>query len=254
MRTDIDKGANLAILELKGPILDANVWSESIQTLSKDSAIKGVLLVVDSPGGALSPSVELYEEIKRLNQKKPIVAYAEGVMASGSYYASLGVHSIYANKGALVGSIGVIFEGLDASELMAKIGIKPQVLKAGAYKEVGTFTRQWAAHEKEELDNLIQRQYQMFVQDVCQERKIPCKNYKDYAEGRIFDASSALSLGLIDSIGTKSDAKKALVRIAGIKEGEESWRGKSKNFDDYLSQVSHSLSQIFANIILRSVP
>lgn len=197
-------------------ILDSDAFVAQIESLRDDSDIKGVLLVVDSPGGALSPSVEIYEELRKLAAQKPLVAYAQGTLASGSYYAALPAEQIIANKGALIGSIGVIFEGLDVSELMAKLGIKPQVLKAGDYKETGTMLREWEDHEKKELQELLTQQYEMFVSDVCMERSLDCSKKQDFAEGRVFDSRRALNLGLIDKIGTKNDAKDELVARTGV--------------------------------------
>lgn len=207
---------NLAEIKLTGVILDSRALIEQIETLREDAGIAGVLLVVDSPGGALSPSVEIYEELKRLAAIKPLVVYAQGTLASGSYYAALGAQHIIANKGAVIGSIGVIFEGIDASELIAKIGIRPQVLKAGQLKEAGTIMRAWSEEERNEIEELLLRQYDMFVTDVCTARRIDCAQKESFAEGRIFDSARALKLGLIDSIGTKNDAKKELIALSGV--------------------------------------
>lgn len=207
---------NLAEIKLMGMILDSRGLVKQIENLREDSSIAGVLLVVDSPGGALSPSVEIYEELKRLAAKKPLVVYAQGTLASGSYYAALGAQHIIANKGAIIGSIGVIFEGIDVSELIAKLGIRPQVLKAGQLKEAGTIMRAWNDEERNEIEELLMRQYDMFVTDVCIARRIDCAQKESFAEGRIFDSARALKLGLIDSIGTKNDAKKELIALSGV--------------------------------------
>ena len=209
-------GGNLAEIKLMGMIFDSHGLVEQIETLREDSGIAGVLLVVDSPGGALSPSVEIYEELKRLAAIKPLVVYAQGTLASGSYYAALGAQHIVANKGAVIGSIGVIFEGIDASELIAKIGIRAQVLKAGQFKEAGTIMRAWNEDERNEIEELLLRQYEMFVSDVCAARRIDCDTKESFAEGRIFDSARALKLGLIDSIGTKNDAKDKLIALSNV--------------------------------------
>lgn len=216
MSFDTKPWGNLAEIKLMGMILDSRGLVKQIENLREDSSIAGVLLVVDSPGGALSPSVEIYEELKRLAAKKPLVVYAQGTLASGSYYAALGAQHIIANKGAIIGSIGVIFEGIDVSELIAKLGIRPQVLKAGQLKEAGTIMRAWNDEERNEIEELLMRQYDMFVTDVCTARRIDCTQKESFAEGRIFDSARALKLGLIDSIGTKNDAKKELVALSGV--------------------------------------
>jgi protease-4 len=139
--------ANLQKIELVGPILSVDKVMQQINEAKKNDNIKGVLLIVNSPGGAVAPSVELAYAIKELRQLKPVVAYASGVMASGSYYASIWANKIIANPGAMIGSIGVIFQGTNVEELMETIGVKTQTVKVGKYKEVGTPTRAWADFE-----------------------------------------------------------------------------------------------------------
>merc|ERR1711879_953493 len=142
------EAANLQKIELVGPILNVDKVLIQIADAKKNKNIKGVLLVVNSPGGAVAPSVELAYAIKELASLKPVVAYASGVMASGSYYASIWADKIIANPGAMIGSIGVIFQGTNLEELMKTIGVKTQTVKAGKYKEAGTPTRAWNTYEK----------------------------------------------------------------------------------------------------------
>ena len=146
---------NLTQINLSGAIMDAGEALEKIEAARKDGNIKGVLLYIDSPGGALAPSVELHLAVKNLRATKPVVAYAGGSMTSGSYYAGAGADKILANPGAFIGSIGVIMQGADASELAAKIGVSQQVVKAGEYKEAGTFLRPWSKIEREQLQELV---------------------------------------------------------------------------------------------------
>ena len=126
--------ANLQKIELVGPIIDVSKTLENIEKAKTDTNIKGVLFVVDSPGGAVAPSVEVAYAIKELKQIKPVVVYASGVIASGSYYASIWADKIIANPGSMVGSIGVIMQGVNTKELMDKIGIQTQTVKAGKNK------------------------------------------------------------------------------------------------------------------------
>lgn len=141
--------ANLAQINLKGEINDASTLLEQIYKLKDDNAIKGVLLFIDSPGGAFAPSMEIALAIQDLKAKKPVVAYAGGTIASGSYLSAVGANMIIANPASFVGSIGVIMQGFNASELAQKIGISDQTIKAGTYKEAGTFMRKWSEEEKE---------------------------------------------------------------------------------------------------------
>ena len=159
--------ANLQKIELSGPIMDVSKTLEDIQKAKEDKNIKGILFVVNSPGGAVAPSVELAYAIKELKDIKPVVVYASGVIASGSYYASIWANKIIANPGSMVGSIGVIMQGVNVEELMQKIGVSTQTVKAGKYKESGTPTRKWFDYEEKQLQSVIDDTYEMFISDVA---------------------------------------------------------------------------------------
>ncbi len=174
--TDVNSHANLQKIELTGPIMDVSKTLEDIQKAKEDKNIKGILFVVNSPGGAVAPSVELAYAIKELKEIKPVVVYASGVIASGSYYASIWANKIVANPGSMVGSIGVIMQGINAEELMQKIGVSTQTVKAGKYKESGTPTRKWTEFEEKQLQSVIDDTYNMFISDVASARNLDVKN------------------------------------------------------------------------------
>lgn len=230
---EIQKPANLARIDLFGPIMESDTFLLELNKIEKEPKIKGVLLVIDSPGGALSPSVEISEAIKRLKSKMPVIAYAQGSMASGSYMAGMWANTIIANRGALLGSIGVILNGVDISELADKMGIKSQTIKAGIYKEAGTFMREWNTQERQMLESLLEEQYQMFVNDVKEARGAALKN-QNFAEGRVFSAKSALEIGLIDEVGSLYEAQNQLIKLSGVK--EPNWLEKDK-IDLYLEKI-----------------
>jgi protease-4 len=226
---------NLQQITLTGPIFDATDIVEQIDEALEDDGIKGVLLVVDSPGGAVAPSLAISYAVKRLSGKKPVVVYAKGVLASGSYYASIWADEIMANPGSMVGSIGVIMQGANLEELMQKIGIKTQVVKAGKFKQVGTPDREWTPYEKEELDKVIQGTYAMFVNDVATARKLDINDSDTYANAHIFTASQAKDAGLIDSVGVSHDAKKHLETLAKVT--DPTW-SKEDKFDRFIRNFS----------------
>lgn len=209
---------NLEKIVLSGPIMDVNEVVKKIDDARLDERIKGVLLVVDSPGGAVSPSIEVAYAIKRLKESKPVVVYASGTIASGSYYSSIWANEIVANPGSMVGSIGVIMQGANLSEVMKKIGIHTQVVAAGKYKQLGTSDREWTAYEKEELNKVIQGTYEMFVRDVASARKLKIEDAPKFADAHIFTASQAKAVGLVDKLGVSYDAEADLVKLSGVKE------------------------------------
>ena len=226
---------NLQKIYLIGSIMDVSEVLKEINKATNDDKIKGVLFIVDSPGGAVAPSVEVSYAIKRLRSKKPVVVYARGILASGSYYASIWANKIIANPGAMVGSIGVIMEGFDFSGLMQKLGIKTQTVQAGKYKKLGTPDREWKPYEVAELNKVIKGTYNMFTTDVANARKLDINKRNTFANAHIFTASQAKKVGLIDELGVSYDAKIALIRMSGVK--HPIWN-KADKFDELLKKLS----------------
>lgn len=207
---------NLQEISLMGPIMDATEIVDIIDEAADNDDVKGVLLTVDSPGGAVAPSIEIAYAVKRLRAKKPVVAYAQGTIASGSYYASIWANEIIANPGSMVGSIGVIMQGTDLSEIMSKIGVKTQTVQAGKYKRLGAPDRQWTDYEVNELNKVIQGTYDMFTADVANARKLDISKRDSYANAHIFTASQAMEIGLVDALGVSYDARARVTSLSGV--------------------------------------
>jgi protease-4 len=243
---------NLEKISLIGPIMDASQIIEKIDKAAKNDTIKGVLLAVDSPGGAVAPSVEIAYAIKRLHEKKPVIAYAKGTMASGSYYASIWADKIIANPGSMIGSIGVIMQGADLSGIMNKVGIKTQVVKAGLYKQVGTAERPWTPYERKELNKVIFATYDMFTKDVADARGLEYAKRDKFANAHIFTAAQAKDVGLVDSVGVEYDAKSALQKLAKV--SKPVWN-KESDFDKLMKKLAASTAVVlhtyFPTISLR---
>lgn len=227
--------ANLARIKLEGVIMDASIVVEQLEAVRQDKNIKGVLFVVNSPGGAVPPSIEIMEAVKRLKAEKPVIAYAAGTIASGSYYASIYANEIYANPGSMVGSIGVIMQGTNYSELAQKIGFSTQTVKAGKFKEVGTGARAWEPYETAELEKVVNDTYNLFVSDVSKARNLDPKNHTTFADAHIFTASQAKEVGLIDKIGVGFDAEDAIIKLSGVK--KPVWQQEDK-IDSFMRQLS----------------
>ncbi len=232
---------NLAKIYIKGAILDSSNLRAQIEEIKKYPSIKGILLIIDSPGGAVGASVEMSDLIKELNESIPVVVHVEGIMASGSYYAGINASKIIANRGSLIGSIGVIFSGVNIQELMEKIGIKPQTLAVGEYKEAGSIYREWTPKEKQYLQEILDESYTIFVQDVAKARKLKTSDSKIFAEGKIFNAPKAKELGLIDTIGSRNEAIITLKELAQV--SDEQWLTKSK-FEGYMDTLLESSASL----------
>jgi len=228
--------ANLQEIKLTGPIMTADKIVKEIEEAQKNKNIKGVLLNVNSPGGAVPPSIEIAYAIKELQKHKPVIAYASGIMASGSYYSSIYAQKIIANPGSIVGSIGVIMQSADVSELMKTIGVKTQTVKQGTYKEAGTPTREWTEEERAELETLTKDTYDLFVKDVATARGLEINASKSYADAHIFSSKRAKEVGLIDEIGVKSQAKTVLMKEANVTKAV--WKEKDK-FESFMDKLEN---------------
>lgn len=228
---------NLARIYLKGMIIDSTPLRAQIEELKKYPSIKGVLLIIDSPGGSVGASVEMADLIQELSTKIPVVAHTESVMASGSYYVGAYANKVFANRGALVGSIGVIFSGFNVEELFKKIGYKPNVVVAGEYKEIGAYYREWTPKERAYLENLIKEEYQSFVADVAKARSLKTSDEESFAQGKVFNAPKAKALGLIDEVGSRNSAISALKELSGVE--QEIWLEKSP-LQSYLDAMLES--------------
>lgn len=240
--TKIEKsGVNLAEIKLSGAIMDESAILKEIYSIQDDKNIKAVLLNINSPGGAFAPSFEISNAIKELNKEKPVIAYASGTMASGSYLSGVWANKIYANKGSFIGSIGVIMQGYNIEELASKIGIKDQVVKAGEFKEAGTIMRAWSEPERQSLQDLVDKSYDLFVNEVATARKLNKNDENLWANARVFLPDEALNLGLIDEISNYKKVKDEVVKISGVQ--NPVWKEKSK-YDEFMDTFSSKVANL----------
>ncbi|HIC4001933.1 TPA: signal peptide peptidase SppA, partial [Campylobacter jejuni] len=235
--------ANLERIDLKGEIFDSSAVLEKIINAKNDSNIKGVLFVIDSPGGAFAPSMELALAIKDLKIKKPVLVYASGTMASGSYLAGVGANKILANPASFIGSIGVIMQGADLSGLANKLGIKEQTIQAGEFKSAGTFARAWNENERNFLQGLIDQSYDLFTGFVVKERALDLNKKDQWANARVFLAAKAKELGLIDELSNYENAKKELEKLANV--SNPVWKEEDK-IDKFLNRLEGQTSSLIS--------
>ncbi|MCZ6168866.1 signal peptide peptidase SppA [Campylobacter ureolyticus] len=240
--TKIEKsGVNLAEIKLSGVIIDESAILKEIYSIQDDKNIKAVLLNINSPGGAFAPSFEISNAIKELNKEKPVITYASGTMASGSYLSGVWANKIYANKGSFIGSIGVIMQGYNIEELASKIGIKDQVVKAGEFKEAGTIMRPWSESERQSLQDLVDKSYDLFVSEVATARRLNKNDENLWANARVFLPDEALNLGLIDEISNYKKVKDEVVKISGVQ--NPVWKEKSK-YDEFMDTFSSKVANL----------
>ncbi|EAJ0094289.1 signal peptide peptidase SppA [Campylobacter jejuni] len=239
--------ANLERIDLKGEIFDSSAVLEKIINAKNDSNIKGVLFVIDSPGGAFAPSMELALAIKDLKIKKPVLVYASGTMASGSYLAGVGANKILANPASFIGSIGVIMQGADLSGLANKLGIKEQTIQAGEFKSAGTFARAWNKNERNFLQGLIDQSYDLFTGFVAKERALDLNKKDQWANARVFLAAKAKELGLIDELSNYENAKKELEKLANV--SNPVWKEEDK-IDKFLNRLEGQTSSLISKSLI----
>jgi len=231
----------IAIVNVKGIIVDGTAIIDEIKQYRKDNAIKAIILRVDSPGGAVVPSQEIYEEIKRAVKFKPVIVSMGSVAASGGYYISCPATKIIANPGTLTGSIGVIIEIPNVKGLLDKIGVKAEVIKSGKYKDITSPFKSLQSEEKEILQKLTNDVHDQFVKAVAEGRKIPLENVKKIADGRVFTGLKAKDLGLVDEVGDLDYAIKIAAQLGNIKGEPEIVIKKSPLLINFLKGDAESL-------------
>ncbi len=211
-------GAKVAVVSLTGTIISSRSIVSTLQTLADNSSVKAIVLRVDSPGGGVAASQEIFEEVKSIRDSvKPIVVSMGSMAASGGYYVSCGATRIVANPGTITGSIGVIAMFPNYAKLMDKLGLEMDVIKSGKYKDSGSPFRKMTEADKKYFQGVVENSYGQFLDVVAEERKLPIDKLKKFADGRVFTGEQALKLGLVDTLGSFEDAISIAAKLGGIK-------------------------------------
>jgi|UniRef100_A0A7C4TI89 protease-4 len=207
---------NIGVIEIEGVISNSKKIVRDIKQFAEDPSIRGILVRVDSPGGGVVASQEIYGELKKCRLKKKVVVSMGALAASGGYYVSLPADLIVANPGTITGSIGVIMEFPIFEELMKKIGIGFEVIKSKEHKDIGSPFRKMSEKERKLLQDVVTDVYGQFIQATCEARNLPMDSVLKFADGRIITGRQAKSLGLVDTLGSFEDAVKILSDMLGI--------------------------------------
>ncbi len=228
----LDFGDKVAIIDVHGVISSSANVIRQLKKYADDSSIPAIVIHIDSPGGGVAASQEIYEEINKVRKKgKKVVASMGSLGASGGYYIACAADTIVANPGTITGSIGVIFEFPVIEELLKKIGVKFEVIKSGEMKDVGSFSRSMTPKEREYVQQVINDTYEQFVDVLVTERNLPKKEVLKISDGRVFTGRQAKKLKLIDELGNLEDAIQIAAKMAKIK-------GKPKTIKEKVRQVS----------------
>jgi len=196
----------VGIVELKGLIVSSEQTLKHLTEFRHDPNVKSVVLRIDSPGGSVGASQEIYKEVMRTNEVKPVIASMGSMGASGGYYAALGAENIIANPGTMTGSIGVIVKFPNLEGLFEKIGYRSEVIKSGPLKDVGASNRPMSEEERKLMQDLIDNVYGQFVRDIAAARGMEEDIIQKLADGRVYTGEQALEVGLIDNLGNFTDA------------------------------------------------
>ncbi len=217
----------------------------------EEKKFPALLLRIDSPGGTVGDSQEIYHALKRLQKKVKIVASFGNISASGGVYIGMGAQHIVANAGTITGSIGVIIRGNNLERLLEKVGVSFKVIKSGPYKDILAFDRESTQEEMHILQELIDTSYQQFVQTVAEGRSLDVEAVKSFADGRIFTGQQAVELGVVDRLGTEEEARVWAAQLAGLdpeKAECQTIEEKKSWFNRLVSGKSESKSGIVATI------
>ncbi|MCZ6638493.1 MAG: signal peptide peptidase SppA [Candidatus Dadabacteria bacterium] len=214
--SSFSSGDKVAVLRVEDVILDSQIYLESLDAIAKDDSVKALVVRIDSPGGAVGPSQEIFSELKKLGKELPIVASIGGVGASGGYYIACAAQKIYANPGAITGSIGVIAQFASYEKLLDWAMIDVEVIKSGKYKDVGSSFRKMNEADKQYIQQLIDNVYEQFKSAVADARDLDTKQIDKVADGKIYTGEQALNLKLIDELGTINDAISMAGDLGGI--------------------------------------
>lgn len=208
------------VLKLEDTILSSEKIVSELRKLEKTDFIKAIILRVNSPGGTIGASQEIYLELKKFKEKtgKKLICSIENIGASGAYYVSLACDKVIALPGSIVGSIGVISFFFTVEDLMKYLKVKPYIVKSGKFKDTGSPFRQPNEQDLKYLEDIVMKLFEEFKKDVVQVRPALKDKIDEIADGRVFTGKEAFELGLIDYIGTFSDAVTIAKELAGIKE------------------------------------
>lgn len=247
--SDFEFGEKVGIIEINGIIADSQNPIHSLKRFREDKSVKAIVIRIDSPGGAVGPSQEIYREIKKTSKIKKVIASMGAIAASGGYYVAAGTDGIVANPGTITGSIGVIMGFTNYRELLDKIGLVPVVIKSGKYKDMGSPVRKMKPEEKKILKNFAEKIHKQFITDIVISRKMDRSKVEALADGRIFTGEESKKMGLVDRLGNLEDAIEWAGRMGGIKGKITTVYAKEKKYP-FLKYITESSAKaIFKNIL-----
>ncbi len=247
-------GEKVAIVEIQGVIVSSRDINERLIRFRDDSQVKAIVLRVNSPGGGVGPSQEIFAEVKKADQIKPVIVSMGSVAASGGYYVAAPARRILANPGTITGSIGVIMEFTNIQELLDKIGLSTTVVKSGEHKDLGSPVRPMSEDEQMILQDLVSDVHGQFIRAVAEGRGMNEDEVLRISDGRIFSGQTGKALGLIDELGNLQDAIKVAAELGGI-DGDPKVIYPAKDSPGLLDfLIEQGLREIWLDVQKKNIP
>ncbi|MBP1730665.1 MAG: signal peptide peptidase Serine peptidase, family [Deltaproteobacteria bacterium] len=210
-------GERIGVVEIEGVISDSRQTMDDIIRFKEDPAIKGVIIRINSPGGSVGPTQEIYREVVKLKEKKKVFVSMGSLCASGGYYIAAAGEKVYANPSSITGSIGVIMQSVILEDLMKKIGVKSNTIKAGDLKDAGSPFKEMTPEERAYLNEVVKNIHEQFIKDIADGRKMDLEKTRKLADGRVYTGLQAQEVGLVDNIGNFYDTVDGLKKELKIK-------------------------------------
>lgn len=243
----------VGVIEITGPIMSSKKAVKNIRRFARDDKIEAIVVRVDSPGGAVAPSQEIYDAVKKAKAAKPLVVSMGSTAASGGYYIACGADTIYANPGTVTGSIGVITQLFDVHELLEGANINVHTIKSGPYKDSGSAFREFTERDERYFRAMVDDIYEQFVEDVAACRELEEGKVRELADGRVYTGRQAKEYKLVDELGSFQDAVDFVSEEANL-DGEVQLVYPPSE-ENLLGQVlSSSVEGVFDTVTSRTTP
>ena len=224
----LNLGEKVGVIPIEGIIGNSGEIIDQINEFADSNGIRAVVLRIDTPGGSVASSQEIYQAVRELRKKKKVVVSMGSVAASGGYLIAVAADRIVANPGTITGSISAVMHYANVEELLKKVGIRSSAIKSGKFKDIGSPVREMTAEERSLIQGIVDDIYDQFIRTVSENRKIPLSKIIRLADGRVFTGRQAKELGLIDDLGGLQDAVLLAGRLSGIKGKPEIVHGMKK--------------------------